>query len=654
MFKSVKKRELLPLLLIFLSSSMAALALFNGVPMLGMIRNWAEDFQVATLTPRQPPHDSIVFVSITEETLAQFPYRSPVDRQFLADLLETLRNKGARAVAVDLLFDQPTEPDKDARLRQVIRDYPLPLVVSYATEVEHLTPEQVAYINDFLPLHRRGFANLVKDPFDQTARLIYVGRKVAETPMLLSFSHRLAVELGTVPVPEQRPIVWRFGPDAETPPFSTYPSHTVAFLPDEWFKDKVVLIGADLPLDDRHRTPLAASGAADTQEIPGTLVHAQSLATLLDDSPSPKLPLERVFATVVLAAALGVLLGQMTVSVVLLMPVVAVGMLVILLGGFGLYHELGVFFPVLEASLALLLSIWFTAAYTSRSERQRKKFIQQAFSRYLSKELVNQLADDPTKLTRSAERRELTFVFTDVEGFTTVSEQTEPTVLAAVMNAYLDGACKKIIHNGGMIVDIIGDAVFGMFGAPINHPDHAQRAVRAAREIDQFSLEFRSRPEVAAIGFGRTRIGVHTGNALVGNFGSEERFKYVPLGDAVNTGSRVEGLNKYFLTRVCVSGTVLAKAPETPSRPIGEIVLKGRSEPLLIHELRDIPERDTELLEAYGAAYRLLEQGAREEAMAAFAAVVERWPDDGCARFHLNRLREQPEARNHVVVMAGK
>jgi adenylate cyclase len=287
-----------------------------------------------------------------------------------------------------------------------------------------------------------------------------------------------------------------------------------------------------------------------------------------------------------------------------------------------------------------LVAIYASATIIAfvRSDRERA-FIRDAFGRFLSPALVNRLAADPSSLRLSGERREMSFLFTDIAGFTGLSEQLGPVVLAPILNAYLDGACGVILAHGGMINEFIGDAILAFFGAPVDQPDHAQRALAAARALDVFAERFRHEQARQGILFGATRIGVHSGTALVGNFGSSQRFKYTALGDVINTASRIEGLNKFFGTRVCVSGTSAAGAAETRLRPIGRVVVSGKTEALSVFELLPSEPTDADLIERYLTAYQALEDTDGEAATQLFETLAAAFPSDGPTDFHLQRLR---------------
>jgi class 3 adenylate cyclase len=266
--------------------------------------------------------------------------------------------------------------------------------------------------------------------------------------------------------------------------------------------------------------------------------------------------------------------------------------------------------------------------------------------------MVDQMvaSDHPPRL--GGERREMSFLFTDVAGFTSLAEHMDPAVLAPILNQYLDGACTVIKQSGGMVNEFIGDAILAFFGAPQDQPDHAARAVACARALDAYAEAFRQRQQADDIPFGRTRIGVHTGPVFVGNVGSDSvKMKYSALGDVVNTASRLEGLNKFFDTRVIVSGDSLARCEETRVRPLGRFVLKGRQDAIDVYELIDEVRAESVEIRRYRDAYGLLDAGD-PQAEAAFSALAADLPDDGCVALHLDRLRAG--ARDSLVVMTEK
>jgi class 3 adenylate cyclase len=208
--------------------------------------------------------------------------------------------------------------------------------------------------------------------------------------------------------------------------------------------------------------------------------------------------------------------------------------------------------------------------------------------------------------------------------------------LSDVLNEYLDGACDIILKYEGTIDKFIGDAIMAIFNAPIRQADHAERAVRCALELDAYAEAFRKERNARDIPIGVTRIGIHTGQAVIGNFGSQSRMDFTALGDTVNTAARTEGVNKYFGTRVCCTEDAAALCPNVKFRQIGDIVLKGKTTPTALFS--PIAEtEDSALIEGYGAAYALLtSEGAGAEA--AFRDLARAFPSDPIIQFHIGRM----------------
>lgn len=260
---------------------------------------------------------------------------------------------------------------------------------------------------------------------------------------------------------------------------------------------------------------------------------------------------------------------------------------------------------------------------------------------------VLQLIEQPDLLRLRGERRELTVLFSDVAGFTALSEALPPTTLVHVLSRYLEGMTGLILAHGGSVNKYLGDGIMALFGAPVAQADHAARAVRCALALDAFAEAFRQTATDAdgrAVGFGQTRIGVHTGEATVGNFGSAAKLEYTAIGDVVNAAARLEGLNRFFGTRVAVGGATReqvlrgADAGELGFRPMGEVVVKGKSEALPVFNPSFAGGESVVLAEEYAEAYALLEAGDGR-ALEHLAALRARYPDDALVEFHWRRAR---------------
>jgi adenylate cyclase len=273
-----------------------------------------------------------------------------------------------------------------------------------------------------------------------------------------------------------------------------------------------------------------------------------------------------------------------------------------------------------------------------RREKNEAERARMALARYFSPNLADQLASNPRFMELGGERRSGTFIFTDLADFTPLVETGDPVRIVQLLNAYLDGVTEAVFARNGTVVKILGDAVYAMFGAPVEQEDHAERAVECALAIDAFARGFAARQQAANIPLGVTRIGINTGSAIIGNFGGELFFDYTAHGDAINVAARLESANKQLGTRVCVSAATVSAIPDFRGRPIGELVVKGREAPLMAYEALSPEAFRSPATDAYLAAYRTLANGDAAAARQAFASLVARYGDDPLALLHLRRL----------------
>ncbi len=621
------------------------------VPLVQLVENWVYDLRVASLTPSMPQSDKIIIVTITEDTLSTLPYRSPLDRQFLSDLLHHLEQKGAKLIGIDILFDQPTESEKDEALRTTLHDLNIPVVVASVDVDAGLTERQAAFMRDYLDGVERGLAYVAEDTIDGTVRSVYI-RSQEGGQSTLGFAAALAKVAGVeVPDVDVVPLDYRGRPDVETPPFRTFPAHVVPLLPSPWFSGKIVLIGADLMLSDRHRTPFAAVAGPKAGRMPGVVIHAHALAQLLDGRGERRLAGWYEILVVLLFAVIGIVISVLNTPVGLRVSLGALAIMIGWVGGFVLYQQGGPLMPLVVPTIALATSGGIFTAHLWRQERVQKRFIRRAFSKFLAPAVIAQLEADPKRLALGGEKREITFVFTDIAGFTTLTEHVEPTILVPLLNTYFDEACKIVLRHGGTIDKFVGDALHVMFNAPGDQPDHAERAVRCAIELDRFCQSFRSQQATRGITFGATRIGVNTGPAIVGNFGGKEHFDYTAHGNSINTAARLESVNKHLGTRICVSATAAEKCNGIVFRPVGRLVLKGKTEAIEALEPLSEAEAASAKTAEYSEAYRLMESSSPEAARA-FDDLAKDYPDDPLIAFHARRL--ESGQTGHTIVMTEK
>ncbi|HEX7006898.1 MAG TPA: adenylate/guanylate cyclase domain-containing protein [Alphaproteobacteria bacterium] len=260
-----------------------------------------------------------------------------------------------------------------------------------------------------------------------------------------------------------------------------------------------------------------------------------------------------------------------------------------------------------------------------------------ALLRYFSPNLAERLTNDADGIDLTGQRRDIASLFTDVSGFTGLVETLEPSVLGPLLNDYLTGMTDIVFAHDGTVAKIVGDALHVLFGAPGEQPDHAKRAVDCALALDRFAQSFRECWRARGVSLGVTRIGAHAGPAIVGNFGGGRFFDYTAYGDTINVAARLEAANKELGTRICVSADLARRVENFRGRPVGDLVLRGRMEPLRAFEPLHPEHYDDPATERYLAAFAKLEAND-PAALAAFAAHVGLQADDQLASFHLKRL----------------
>jgi adenylate cyclase len=399
------------------------------------------------------------------------------------------------------------------------------------------------------------------------------------------------------------------------------------------FADHVVLVGTSAAgvINDRQATPIA-------REVPGVEIHAQLIEQILQGAflnrPDWAVGAEILFT---LLCGAGLILGVSRIGA-LPSAILGTAAVVAVVGISWLTFRQArlLIDPVYPWAVITLVYLVASLVGYLRTEGSRA-LLRKSFEHYLPPAVITQMLASDALPKLGGEKREFSVLFTDVAGFTTLSETIEPEFLATICNDYFEGVCGAVFNEGGMVTEFVGDAVLAFFGAPNEQADHADRAVSAALAIDEFAQRFSAAQKARGINFGHTRIGVHTGTAMVGNIGTRARLKYGAQGDLLNTGSRLDGLNKTIGTRICVSGDAVRKTRRHSFRPIGTFVVKGRQGGTEVFEPIDPRFSDADEVDRYGVAFGALE-AARPEAAELFEALHREKPDDPCVALHYRRI----------------
>src|SRR3954451_9128206 len=296
--------------------------------------------------------------------------------------------------------------------------------------------------------------------------------------------------------------------------------------------------------------------------------------------------------------------------------------------------------PIDFGDLELTINKTIRHVEMMRDARRRQAEAERAhasLSRYFSPQIASRLASDGDSNGMEVHRRDVATIFTDITGFTSLVETTAPELLGALLNEYMGGMIEIVFTHEGTVAKIIGDAIQVLFNAPGDQPDYATRAIACAHDLDQWAEQFRKRWKSEGVNFGATRIGVHAGPALVGNFGGSRFFDYTAYGDTINIAARLESANKFLGTRICVSASVAEGANAFTGRAVGDLMLRGRSEPLRAYEPMSAEAFSAPATAQYAEAFGKLEAGDAT-AMPAFAALVGAHADDALAGYHLKQL----------------
>lgn len=268
----------------------------------------------------------------------------------------------------------------------------------------------------------------------------------------------------------------------------------------------------------------------------------------------------------------------------LLPPLAGAGVIILLLAGFSAaaLWAAGGGLLVDPAGVLLLAAGAYvaTAILAFAGQHRRERRIRQRFEQHLAPQVVDMIARDPGMLKLTGQRREVTSLFTDVAGFTSLTHGASPEDLVAVLDAYFEGMAAIVIEHGGMIDKFVGDAIHAFFNAPLDQPGHPEAAVRCAMALSAWSESFRRRDLPLSLGFGHTRIGVETGQVIVGDIGIRAKLDYTAHGDAVNTAARLEAANKDLGTRICIGPGTAARCPPGLLRQSGRIVPRGLATPI--------------------------------------------------------------------------
>jgi adenylate cyclase len=492
-----------------------------------------------------------------------------------------------------------TLPQSFPTYQSVQHPYPALLAAAKAVGAVNLTPDAVDGTTRGVPM-LYSFRGSVFPTLGLATALVADSSRLLTCPSWSSTRRRLVSCDDQIPVdehgamlinwhgpyrdPELRRETYRVIPVAQV--FKAYEQTRAglpAELPLEAFRDKIVFVGSSgSGLFELRANPF---GPAD----PGVLIHATVTDNILNHDYLRRVSTVSNVLTLLLLSVLAGLAVSAIPSVG--QSIIAGIALIGLYTGvtFWLFAAQHIWIDLATPILAILLTFTGGLAVNYVTEGRQKRQIREMFSKYVAPEYVAQLAENPSRLHLEGRRAELSILFSDIRGFTSISEKLEPAEVIAFLNIYLDAMASLVKQSGGTLDKYVGDAVMAFWGEPIERPDHADRACDCALAMRDATIALAERfvregkPDI------RIGIGVNTAEVVVGNIGSlEHKLDYTVIGDGVNLASRLEGLNKEFATTIIISEFTLAKVGDKfQTRPLGAVTVKGKAKQVQIFELLD-------------------------------------------------------------------
>jgi adenylate cyclase len=352
-----------------------------------------------------------------------------------------------------------------------------------------------------------------------------------------------------------------------------------------FFKDKIVLLGSSaVALSDLKPTPVSRN------MMPGVEVHANAIYTFINESfiqyPTTPVTLLVILGIAILIAALA---SHCKPWLSLLLTILTfIGFLVLC---DILFDAKNIWLEIVRPSYTLIVTYIVAIAYRFAVVDRSKRELRRTFDRYVSREVVEQIISNPSQLKLGGERKDITVLFSDIRGFTSMSESMQPEEVVGVLNDYLTAMTDIILTYGGTIDKFIGDAIMAVFGAPIHYADHTLRAARAALKMRDALKELWAKWAEEQKHPFDIGIGISTGEAIVGNIGSVRRTEYTAIGDIVNLGARIEPLNKEFNTHILISEAVYDRIKDfVTTSDIGQVKVRGKKQEVRLYELIDIKQ----------------------------------------------------------------
>lgn len=657
------------------------------------------DLRFSLRGQRDVSQSPIIIVAIDDQSDESTPHRWPWPRYYYAHLIENLERAEAAVIVLDVILDQPdrTGAQSDQALIDVLQRYDNIVLTGKLFRTSHAYSYS-SLMPPYEPFRQNsswGLAAIEADldgfyrryPLGQAyndsvypslaAQALKLWLKSDASEAIINQSDHYQIGEQVIPKIDQMGLLVNYNGPAHT--FTYYSFETVlddagfdlledydmdAFddpgdpelgippgpLPAGVFKDKIVLIGATMhELHDNFPTPFleytTPEGDKARAEMPGVEIHANALQTILSEDYLHQPPTAVTFLILVLLTGLVFVINRYLSTTLAALAALALSVLYVL-AALTAFSQANL---VLNASLGVMIVVLTYTGQTIYSyllTQQEKRMLRGAFAYYVPEKVVQEIITNPDRLTLGGEERVVTVLFSDVAGFTSISEKLKPHDLVALLNDYLTDMTNIVLKHSGIIDKFEGDAIMAEFGVPVAFEGHERSACMAAIEMQRELREKRARWAREGRPALHARIGINTGEVIVGNMGSRDVFDYTVMGDHVNLGSRLEGANKTYGTEIMISEfTYQIVKKDFYTRQLDLIRVKGKQKPVAVYEL--IADRSEKLSDDYFDLLHLYHEGLKayrgrqwSDAINLFARCLQLMPGDKASALYLYRCRE--------------
>ncbi|MBI5654059.1 adenylate/guanylate cyclase domain-containing protein [Candidatus Uhrbacteria bacterium] len=605
----------------------------------GILQNWSNPTLDLLFLPHKPD-PRLTLIAIDDASLTQIG-RWPWPRQTHAQLIGKLKDAGATVIGYDVNFPEPSDKDDDQALAAALKNSAnvvLPLELTLLQSRSNLTYDPKNVVQPIASLSSAagalGFVNSPPDA-DNVFRRLPLTVKGPDGSVVPSFEAEVLRLAGTPGLLRGAPLdslgrmrVNFSGPPAPAGAFRIISAADVLFDKTDLalLKGGIVLVGATAY--DLHDNLLVPTSRG--VPMSGVEVHASVLDTLLSRRWLQSVPdWLQAFYLIILGLFIGFMVPRVRArwSIPITLAVWFASILISFLA-----FDRGWLLDILWPTLTLVFAYAAVTLERRLASELQKRQLKTAFSRYVSPSVVEVILADPSKLKLGGERKNMSVLFSDICGFTSISEKLSPDKLVEILNKYLSRMTAIVFEESGVLDKYIGDAVMAFWNAPFAQPDHAFRAVATALKMQNVLDEMNAKKEFGDVEI-RIGVGINTGDMVVGNVGGEARFDYTVIGDNVNLGSRLEALTRQYKVGVIVTeATYQAFGDRILARRLDKVAVKGKKEPVVIYEAiaetHEATEAQKKLAQDFEAA--LKKYFARDfiSSAGACAAILSANPDD--------------------------